>query len=436
MSTTEHTTPTLEELMAELDAQTPDTVEAKGTTVVDPTHTIPESVDPLLVTILSWIRTHDSLGEYAFCKWLRETISQMGATPVIREKASGAITVLIGGEKKTSTIFSCHVDTQDGRAEHSDKLRKGLLYDPNFGHITLDPKSAGGCLGADDGVGVWIMLRMIEARVPGLYVFHRGEECGGISAKGMAKEYADELRCYEAAVAFDRPNNSEVITHQRGGTECASTKFAAELSKRLNEHGMDFKPSQAGVYTDTYEYRLLVAECVNIGVGYWGQHGRGETLDYAHASALLNACLRVDWESLPIERDCDKAATEERERQERYSRHYNTHPWDRRSASWDYPPFGRTALGQTTDMFSGADAKFGKKKTKPTKGKAAKFRRSAEPELTIDQELADLDYTDLDVLCNEDPESALRIIVALMVELNKTRAERDTYMRLVYPNAV
>ena len=35
------------------------------------------------------------------------------------------------------------------------------------------------CLGGDDGTGVWLMTKLIEAGVPGRYIFHRAEEVGG-----------------------------------------------------------------------------------------------------------------------------------------------------------------------------------------------------------------------------------------------------------------
>jgi hypothetical protein len=42
---------------------------------------------------------------------------------------------------------------------------------------------------------------------------------------------------------------------------------------------------------------------VNLSVGYDGAHTRKETLDFAHLSALAEALPKVEWESLPIDRD-------------------------------------------------------------------------------------------------------------------------------------
>jgi hypothetical protein len=260
----------------------------------------------MLVNILSWPRDHDSENEKMFCDWMKRHLSLKHAVRIHQE---GAFSVTIPipaekGAKPSSTLFSCHVDTASDRACKTGE-RKRLAYDPNFGTIFLEKDSPGGCLGADDGAGVWLMLKMIEQNKPGTYLFHRGEERGGISARAIASKEVPWISQFELAVAFDRPRTNEIITHQ-GSMECASQKFAKALCAELNKHSMEYKPSDRGVYTDTKEYRRLVAECINVGVGYEGQHGRAETQDYAHLCALLTAILAVDWDALPVDRDPTK----------------------------------------------------------------------------------------------------------------------------------
>lgn len=89
------------------------------------------------------------------------------------------------------------------------------------------------------------------------------------------------------------------MTHQRGGDCCASQEFAERLATQLAESGVDLTPSDSGVYTDVYEYRGIIPECVNLSVGYYSQHSKREELDYSFASALLNSALSVDWNALP-----------------------------------------------------------------------------------------------------------------------------------------
>ena len=268
-----------------------------------PFHPIPQVVDPLLLTILSWPRKHNSASELGFKNWLGAWLSTQGETTL---HAEGALSVTVPGPLGTAstTLFSCHTDTIDPSiACPSDPLaRKTLTYDSDFGLIALHKDSVGDSLGADDGAGVWLMLRMIEAGVAGTYLFHRGEECGGISAKAIAAEEENWLGQFQACIAFDRPRTDEVITHQ-GGLRCASHAFASSLCDQLNAHGFDYAPSSEGVYTDNKEYCSLIAECVNLGVGYEDQHGRSETQDYAHLDALRAACLAINWAGLLIERE-------------------------------------------------------------------------------------------------------------------------------------
>ena len=273
----------------------------KAPLITGPQFDIPAEPCTMLATILSWPRSHGSLSELAFCGWLTDTVKAMGYNIEKWEEGSMFVEVPHKNGKKPTTLFSSHVDTVDGATDKD--ARKELCYDPNFGHIMLTPKNkVGSCLGADDGAGVWLMLKMLEKKVPGGYLFHRGEERGGISARANAQRRQRELRVFDVAVAFDRPRTNEVITHQ-GGVRCASDKFAIGLSTALNAHGFEYKPSTGGAYTDTKEYRSLIAECVNLGVGYHSQHNRHEYQDFAHLSALLDAACEIDWEALPVDRD-------------------------------------------------------------------------------------------------------------------------------------
>ncbi len=159
-------------------------------------------------------------------------------------------------------------------------------------------------LGADDGVGVWIMLEMIAADRPGLYVFHRGEEVGCLGSQHIKEHEPHLLAGIDAAMAFDRAGYDDVITHQLSGRTC-SDAFALSFASQLNpcHSDFDFKPCDGGVYTDTNEYAGIVPECSNLSVGYFGQHSHNETTNIYHAEAVLAAMLTLDTALLTIERD-------------------------------------------------------------------------------------------------------------------------------------
>jgi hypothetical protein len=203
--------------------------------------------------------------------------------------------------ENSKTMFSCHTDTVHPKPNLNYENR--LVVDNTKQHVFTDGKQQ---LGADDGVGVWFMLNMIERGIPGLYIFHRAEEIGGVGSEYFAKYHEQYIlnlgiqRC----VAFDRHYCGDVITHQ--GTKCASDEFAQALADALNQtKGFIYEPSDAGVFTDSANYTHLIPECTNISVGYWSQHSVKETLDYGFAVELLERVLLTNWEALPTERDVD-----------------------------------------------------------------------------------------------------------------------------------
>ena len=243
-----------------------------------------------LLEILSWARPHDSATERAFC---REYLDRV---PGMRADAFGNRMLMIGDRPRT--LWSCHVDTV---AAVGGPQAVGIDAE---GVAHLCDGKAGMSLGADDGAGLWIMLGMIAARRPGLYLFHRGEEEGCLGSRWIQHHTPELLKDIDAAIAFDRAGLGDVITHQSYGRTC-SDAFAASLAFALNQLDGDFRyaPDDTGVYTDTNEYAGLVPECTNLSVGYQRQHGPRETLDVAHCEKLLAAMLELDASRLVIERD-------------------------------------------------------------------------------------------------------------------------------------
>lgn len=274
----------------------------------------PHDIDPDLVYILSQPRAHDSPSEKKFNLWVMEKARSYGYEPKILQE--GLVYVEVGKPEESTTLFSCHMDTVHGFNEVEPQK---LAFDPVLRHITVldepNPLAYGhpdykyrpgpSCLGADDGAGVWVLLKMIEAKVPGGYFFHRGEERGCISSAAMARKEEKFMKSWTAAIAFDRPKDFEVITHQ-GGAKCASNEYAQALADALNADptdSLDFKISDMGGTTDTRQYRKLVPECINIGVGYFGHHTKSEYIDYDHLVQLKNRCIVIDWNALPVTRD-------------------------------------------------------------------------------------------------------------------------------------
>ena len=195
----------------------------------------------------------------------------------------------------TPILWSCHTDTV-----HSLPGRQTLHYDQRFGIVTLSKRSKrrSSCLGADDTAGVFLMCQMIARKVPGYYLFHYGEEVGGIGSGDLARAYPEWLAQFQCAIALDRAGTKDVITHQFGG-RTASTAFAESLAVALD---MDCSPDSSGVYTDTYEYADNIAECTNLSIGYSHAHSKHEELDCKHVLRLLDALCNVRLDQLVIAR--------------------------------------------------------------------------------------------------------------------------------------
>jgi hypothetical protein len=159
-----------------------------------------------------------------------------------------------------------------------------------------------GILGADDGTGIYIMLEMISAQVPGVYMFHRGEERGGLGSAWMAENETAFLRTFKRAIAFDRKGKTSVITSQLGQS-CCSDSFGNALAKALSAMpGTTWNLDPTGSFTDTANYTSLIPECTNISVGYINQHTRNESQDLTFAVDLAKTMSMVNYNALPTVR--------------------------------------------------------------------------------------------------------------------------------------
>ncbi|MCX7001872.1 MAG: hypothetical protein NTV22_01200 [bacterium] len=189
----------------------------------------------------------------------------------------------------STSLFACHLDTVcDERVKLKPRVHQGMIYSAKH----RSP------LGADDKAGVLCLCAMIHANIPGVYIFHSGEECGGIGARHIADSC--DLTRFKRAVEFDRKGLNSVITKMGWDSTC-SHKFADALCDQL---GMGFCPDPTGIFTDVYNYTDTIPEVTNVSVGYYNHHTNKETLN---ASWLINKLIprlyQVDWEHLPIERD-------------------------------------------------------------------------------------------------------------------------------------
>lgn len=206
------------------------------------------------------------------------------------------------GKSDPSVMFTCHLDTADhGQPKKVEHVIEGKI-------VKTDGKTI---LGADDKAGAAMMVYMIEKGFPGMYYFFIGEETGCIGSRAL-KGYLqsnkeDELyKNITKVVSLDRRDDNSIITFQCG-ERCCSDEFADDLAKQLNSAGgFKYVKDQGGLVTDSHHLADIIPECTNLSVGYDDQHSVREKQDIEFLQKLTDACMKVDWESLPIKRDPTK----------------------------------------------------------------------------------------------------------------------------------
>ena len=232
---------------------------------------------------------------------------------------------------ESDVMFTSHLDTATSALTPITHILDGNI-------VKTDGKSI---LGADDKAGVTIMLYMIEKKVPGLYYFFLGEEVGCIGSKKLAEEHkVEKVTGINKVISFDRRGTNSVITFQ-ASSRCCSDKFGEALASELNKYETTFQylTDPTGVYTDSAQFVKIYPECTNISVGYYQEHTFSERQDLEHLEKLAEACTKVDWTSLPVDRDPKKVEY----------RSYHDSCYD-----WDFDPYDRPAA----QRYTGGSASF------------------------------------------------------------------------------
>lgn len=235
-----------------------------------------------LAKLLTYCRPHGSKTERHF---INDYLMPLG----VKFDTKGNAFKRIGD---APVMWSCHTDTVHHRkgkqvVEFWTGADSEMLFGVKFGE-------ASGCLGADDTAGIFIMMEMIRDKVPGLYVFHRGEECGSIGSHWIADHNKKFVEGIKFCIAFDRKDIKSIITFQRGDRTC-SDEFAKSLAEQI---GMGHECDDGGVWTDSASYTDLIPECTNISVGYYDAHSSRESLNVSYLMRLRDAMVKLDTSKL------------------------------------------------------------------------------------------------------------------------------------------
>lgn len=237
--------------------------------------------------MLTYRRAHDSIGELAF---IERYVSPRVTDAVVAEDGTiHAFHVAIPNADGSPSRYAFIAHTDSVHNRHNPEPRQKVAYDATLQQfIVADPKQRD-CLGADDAAGCYVLCRMIDAGVPGLYVFFRNEERGGIGSGYVAEYRQDLFDGIDAAIQFDRRGTRSIITQMACGRTC-SDAFAKSLSGAL-DMGHELDPT--GSFTDTANLIYLVPECTNISVGYDAEHSSSETQAAWYIEELAERCITV-----------------------------------------------------------------------------------------------------------------------------------------------
>lgn len=230
---------------------------------------------PNYLDMLAYCRPEGSRYQKKFCRRFLEPVFG-------KPDLHGNYSLIIGDKPKVA--FMSHHDT----VHHKD-ARQSVRIDGDFART-----DGNDVLGADCTTGIYIMLRMIEANVAGVYVIHAAEEVGCVGSAALVKDFPSWINHVDFAISFDRMGYSSVITHQTSMRTC-SEEFANSLIDILD---LGYKTDDTGVYTDSNEYTDFIAECTNISVGYFKQHTKNENQDLVFLETLINQLVVADWSKL------------------------------------------------------------------------------------------------------------------------------------------
>lgn len=256
-----------------------DMTKNRGTATQTTKTTNKAHIAPNFIDMLAYKRPDGSRYQKKFCRRFLEPVFG-------KPDAHGNYTLTIG--TKPRVAFMSHHDT----VHHKDGRQIVQIMDDHAFSTGND------CLGADCTTGIYIMLRMIEENVPGVYVVHAGEEIGCVGSSALVKDFPAWIGQVDAAISFDRKGYTSIITHQMGARTC-SDAFADSLADILD---LSMVKDTTGAYTDSNEYIDYISECTNISVGYFNQHTKKESQDLVFLEYLIQALVVADWSKLVFKR--------------------------------------------------------------------------------------------------------------------------------------
>ncbi|MCD8212923.1 MAG: hypothetical protein LUC34_02530 [Campylobacter sp.] len=213
-------------------------------------------------------------------KRLYSLLAGFDTTKYTRHVSQGGI-IFIPKNTKSYPLICTHIDTINEARGALNPTKEDLIISGDF--ISLAPSSKSACIGGDDRNGVYIALKLMQINKPFAFGFFTNEEVG---CKGSTElsTFIDTLNttCF---IGLDRRGFNEAALYGYDNNEL--TKIFKNLGYR----------QAYGTVTDASNLSLLCNKnlaCINISVGYEGEHTRAETIYLTAVNRTLEVLSNID----------------------------------------------------------------------------------------------------------------------------------------------
>lgn len=158
-------------------------------------------------------------------------------------------------------------------------------------------------LGSDNKSGVCYLLSMLDSNKNYNYLLTIKEEIGRLGSIDFLSRNEDWLKDINVCLTFDRKGTSDIVTFQ-SGERCCSDEIAELLIGHLKSHQINLSKS-FGSRSDTYTFRNIIPECINISSGTFNEHTTSEYLDLNYFNNAIKFCQEFDLNTLTPVRTID-----------------------------------------------------------------------------------------------------------------------------------
>lgn len=250
------------------------------------------------------LRSFNENNTYDYYLYLLQELTKL-TTPSGKEENIEDILFQSGFKRDAHGNYFIKNDSNILITAHADnycKLEKKVVHVIEDNKLKTDGKTI---LGADNKVGICYILAMIDAGKKYNYYIFKSEEIGRVGSKILLEKDSNFLSTIDLAIAFDRKDATSIITSQRG-CPCASYETSLEIKKEFARVGISLNLSNEGGSCDTFTFRNIVPECINISSGTFNEHTFDEYVDLNFFGKMIKGLTKINFENISINREIEE----------------------------------------------------------------------------------------------------------------------------------